>query len=71
MAEEKVKAKEKVKKKLDKVVINAEATDDGYYKGKIIKTGEKFVFDGYKINGKLPLWLKEVKKSEGVVSDLI
>ena len=74
MAEKEVKKKDK---KIENVVITAIATDDGYYKNKIIRTGEKFVYNGPKVNGKLPLWLVEAKKTKTIevedsaVSDLI
>lgn len=75
--------KEKKKFDIKEVIVEAIATDDGYYKGRIVKTGEKFEYDGITKNGKLPLWLKplgdlkfkkETKKAKPVeanVSDLV
>lgn len=50
--------KEKKKYEIKEVIVQAIATDDGYYKGRIVKTGEKFEYEGITKNGKLPLWLK-------------
>jgi len=74
--------KKKVQRKIQKVSIEAVAVDDGYYKGQIIPTGKKFLFEGVTKDGKLPLWIKAAKKSakkkveieedeESDVSDLI
>ena len=64
-----VKKEKKKEKKIEKVVINAIATDDGYYKGSIIRTGEKFVYEGVTKDGKLPLWVAEAKKKKYVEVD--
>lgn len=35
------------------------ATSDGYYKGAIIKVGQKFDFDGLtRLDGSLPFWIE-------------
>lgn len=60
---------EKIQRKsveIKNVVCSAIATDDGYYKGRIVKTGEKFRYEGITKNGKLPLWVKAVGKIEEV-----
>ena len=54
--------------KIEHVVCSAIATDDGYFKGQIIKTGQKFQFSGVTKDGKLPLWLKATGKIK-VVKD--
>lgn len=75
----------KKERKVDikEVIVEAIATDDGYYKGSIIKTGQKFNYEGIIKDGKYPLWLspvgepkfkKEIKKAKPVeadVSDLV
>jgi hypothetical protein len=79
-----MEVKKQKKHKIEEVVVEAIATDDGYYKGRIIRTGEKFQYDGITKNGRLPLWLKpvgavkvkskKVEKSQPVeadVSDLV
>lgn len=47
-------------REIKEVVVDVVATDDGYYKSRIIKTGEKFTYDGVTKDGKLPLWVKAV-----------
>jgi hypothetical protein len=42
----------------EKVSVVVEAIAIGYYKGKIIREGEKFLFEGKLNNGKFPLWVK-------------
>jgi len=57
--------KEAVKKKevkIEHIVCSAIATDDGFYKGRIIKTGEKFEFQGVTKDGRFPNWVKAVGK---------
>lgn len=44
--------------KEESVSIHVTAIATGYYKGKIIKTGEKFLFEGKLQNGRFPLWVK-------------
>jgi hypothetical protein len=51
-------ANKKKERVLEFVVCDVEATDDGFYKGRIIKTGEKFRIETMAKDGKLPLWVK-------------
>lgn len=44
--------------------IEVEATSTGYYGNKIIREGQKFIYEGAVVNGKLPLWVKAVGKFE-------
>lgn len=63
-------AKKKKEVKIEHVVCSAIATDDGYYKGRIVKTGEKFQFEGVTKNGKFPLWVEpkgKIDKKQTVV----
>lgn len=60
--------KEKKEPKIEHVVCDAIATDDGFYKGRIIKTNQKFRFEGVTKDGKFPNWVKPVgavKKVQG------
>lgn len=52
--------KEPKKIEIREVVVEAVATDDGYYKSRIIRTGEKFTYEGITKNGRFPLWLRPV-----------
>jgi len=52
--------KKKKEVKIEHVVCSVVATDDGYYKGRIVKTGEKFVYEGILKDGKFPLWMNKI-----------
>jgi hypothetical protein len=58
------------------------ANSPGYYKGKVIKEGEEFHFEGTIVNGKFPLWVKKPdgykakpskkdKKEDSEVDDIV
>jgi hypothetical protein len=40
------------------VSVHVTAIATGYYKGRVIRPGEKFLFEGNLNNGKFPLWVK-------------
>lgn len=40
------------------VSVKVTAIATGYYKGRVIREGEKFLFEGKLNNGKFPLWVK-------------
>jgi hypothetical protein len=42
----------------ESVSVHVTAIATGYYKGKVIRPGEKFLFEGSLNNGKFPLWVK-------------
>lgn len=46
---------------IEKVEVNCVATSDGYFNGKIIKDGSKFIFTGILKDGKFPLWCEPTK----------
>ena len=56
----------KVKKKfhIEKVNIHCVATSDGYFGGRIVKEGTKFMYNDVLKDGKLPLWCQALEKFE-------
>ncbi len=46
---------------IEEVKVNCVATSDGYFNGKIIKDGSKFIFDGILKDGNFPLWCEPTK----------
>lgn len=47
------------------VSVSVTAISTGYYKGRIIRAGEKFTFEGALNHGRLPLWVKGPKNFKG------
>ena len=44
--------------KEETVSVKVTAIATGYYKGKVIREGEKFLFEGKLNHGRFPLWVK-------------
>jgi hypothetical protein len=44
--------------KEETVSVHVTAISTGYYKGKVIRPGERFLFEGTLNRGKFPLWVK-------------
>lgn len=77
--------KEVKQEKIHLVIKGAIASSDGYYKGAIIKAGEKFDFDGLsRLDGSLPFWIEapegykmpkkavvKINKEDSKVDDLV
>lgn len=47
---------------LEDVSVQCIATDKGYFGGRIISEGEKFMYKGVLKDGKFPLWCEPVEK---------
>jgi len=52
----------KAKRHEEKVSVQCEATNKGYYGGRIIHEGEKFLYEGNILDGKFPSWMEPVKE---------